>query len=119
MIAIENRPITWLRLLAFGFGCLLTGTVAAQEATTPIQDPEFYTAPVGVPSTLGGPTQAGELTILREQHFMAAPVDATGSGVTLTPGDPTLDGQYAASIYFRTGPVIDNSRTPETQGSVT
>ncbi len=43
----------------------------------------------------------------------------SGSGLTLDAGDPARDGRYADSIYFRTGPVVDNARDPETAGTVT
>jgi MYXO-CTERM domain-containing protein len=108
--------------LAAGAVCLLFCLpAAAQEATSPIQDAEFYTGPAGIdpPSTIGGPTQTGELSILREQYFLGTAPDVSGSGLALDPGDPARDGRYAASIYFRTGPVVDNSRDPESEGTVT
>ncbi len=103
---------------------LLSAVVLALAGSTttafaqPYQDTELYTAPAGVASSSGGPTTRGELSVLREQSFSTTPPDMTGSGVTLTPADPTRDGRFSQSIFFRSGPETDNSRNPETEGVV-
>lgn len=106
-------PSSFSRLASFLVATWLPSVVYAQ----PLQDDGWYTAPVGVPSTLGGPTPRGEITILRERSFTTAPV-VTGTGITLTPGDPDRDGVFAQSIFVRSGPVVDNTRNPETEGSI-
>ncbi len=93
---------------------LSPGSASAQ----PFQDAMLYTAPVGTPSALGGPTPRGEVSILREQFFDTTPPDMTGSGLTLVAADPTRDGLFSQIIFVRSGPVADNSRSPETEATI-
>ncbi|MBW2704486.1 MAG: hypothetical protein JRF33_27020, partial [Deltaproteobacteria bacterium] len=110
-----------LRSLLAVFCILALPTSAlAQNAATPTVDSNIYTSPAGndPASALDGPTQEGEVSIVREQYFDLTAPDMTGSGVSLgvTIQD---DGFYSQSIYVRTGPVIDSSRSPESEGSIT
>lgn len=94
---------------------------AALAQSIPIQDSQIFTAPAGtVPASAnGGPTTNGEISIVRERFFEETPPTVAGSGVSLTPTDPNRDGRYAASILVRNGPVVDNSRNPETEATIT
>ncbi|MCB9616875.1 MAG: hypothetical protein H6722_30950 [Sandaracinus sp.] len=105
---------TSLRLLATSLVLACTHVVHAQAFV----DDAIYTAPTGLASTLGGPTPRGEISIVRERFFSMPPV-MTGSGVTLTPGDPNRDGVFAQSLFVRSGPVASNTRDPETAASMT
>ena len=102
---------------------LVAGVVLAPTsswAQAPIQDSVFYAGPDGItPSSVVGPTETGQLTVLRERSFTTTPPDVTPAGFTLDAGDPRRDGLYSQSILFRSGPVLDNSRDPETEGTVT
>ncbi len=99
--------------LVLALACVPLGASAQ-----PFQDAELYTAPVGVASASGGPTPEGEVSILREQFFEAVAPDMTGSGVALTPADTDRDGLFSQSIFVRSGPVVDNSRDPETEAAL-
>ena len=96
----------------------LVGTVPTVASAQPFMDTELFTAPVGVPSANGGPTERGEISITREQFFETTAPDMTGSGVTLTPADTDRDGLFSQSIFVRTGPVVDNSRDPESEAAI-
>ena len=98
----------------------LVRDATAQGAPAPYQDAVLYSVPAAStgygyqPSGAGGPTQFGEISVLREQFFTpeTGPPNVTGfsneagwSG--LHPGDPTRDGLYSQSIMVRVGPVTN------------
>ncbi len=86
----------------------------------PIVDTQLYTGAEGLtpPSKINGPTEEGELTILREQFFETDEIDITNSGIELDYNDPNRDGNFSQSILFRSGPVRNNKRSPETSGTI-
>jgi hypothetical protein len=110
--------VPWRSTLAFTSAITLAvGQAHAQSA--PLQDTRIFTAPAGIASALGGPTPSGEISIVRERSFAMTAPSMTGSGVTLAAANPARDGLFSQSIYFRTGPVVNNSRAPETAFTVT
>jgi hypothetical protein len=98
---------------------LALAPVTGRAQGAPLQDTRIFTAPAGSPSALGGPTPSGEISIVRERSFAMTPPSMTGSGVALTAGNTARDGLFSQSIYFRTGPVLNNTRTPEAAFTVT
>jgi hypothetical protein len=120
---LEDFAMTWLRrpwFAALSAACTATFVASAARAqSAPLQDTQIFTAPAGVPSATNAPTARGEVSIVRERSFAATAPSMTGSGVTLTAGNTARDGLFSESIYFRTGPVVSNTRDPEAAFVVT
>lgn len=110
LLCTTHRPPRLAELVLVAF-CGAWGTSAA--AQTPFIDASIFATPVGVGN---GPTPEGEVTITREKSFSSTPPDMTNSGLALTAADATRDGRFSQVLFVRSGPVVDNSRNPETEG---
>jgi hypothetical protein len=99
---------------------LLKLNISNAFAALPIVDEQLFTGAKGLkpPSKLDGPTKQGELTVLRENYFEDEGVEIDTKNVKTYLNDPARDGKYSQSLLFRSGPVLDNQRSPETEGEI-